>query len=47
MSPNNNVNDTNNTSINYDALLKKFLNYINYEFSFFEKFTNKKFSLIF
>ena len=27
MSPNNNVNDTNNTSINYDALLKKFLNY--------------------
>ena len=40
MSPNNNVN---NASINYDALPKKFFNYINYELSFFEKITNKKF----
>ena len=44
MSPNNNVN---NASINYDALPKKFFNYINYELSFFEKITtNKKFFFI-
>jgi hypothetical protein len=40
MSPNNNVN---NPSINYDALPKNFFNYINFELSFFEKITSKKF----
>ena len=40
MSTNNNFN---NTSSNYNVLPKQFLNYINYELSFFEKITNKKF----
>ena len=38
---NNNFN-TSSTS-NYNVLPKQFLNYINYELSFFEKITNKKF----
>jgi hypothetical protein len=40
MSTNNNFN---NTSSNYNVLPKQFLNYINYELSFFEQITNKKF----
>ena len=40
MSTNNNFN---NTISNYNVLPKQFLNYINYELSFFEKITNKKF----
>ena len=43
MSMTNNNFDTNNSSSNYDALPKQFINYINYELSLFEKITNKKF----
>jgi hypothetical protein len=40
---NNNFNNTRSAS-NYDTVIpKQFLNYINYELSFFEKITHKKF----
>lgn len=39
---NNNFNT--NSSSNYDAFPKLFINYVNYELSLFEKITNKKFS---
>ena len=39
-----NSNNFNNVNTNYsDVLPKQFLNYINYELSYFEKITNKKF----
>ena len=36
-------NNFNNINTNYDVLPRQFLNYINYELSYFEKITNKKF----
>jgi hypothetical protein len=38
----NNFN-TNNNNSNYNELSKQFLDYINYELSFFEKIADKKF----
>ena len=43
MIPSNNVSNTDKISINYDTLPKKFFNYINYELSFFEKISHRKF----
>ena len=36
-------NNFNNINTNYDVLPRQFLNYIDYELSYFEKITNKKF----
>ena len=40
---NNNSNTNNNTSNSYNVLPKQFINYINYELSFFEKISHRKF----
>ena len=41
------TNNNNNNTTSYNILPKQFINYINYELSFFEKITtNKKFFFI-
>jgi hypothetical protein len=41
------TNYNSNTNSSYNVFPKQFVNYINYELSFFEKVADKKFYLIF